>query len=300
MFEFIDVERKFQEDFWSPKKVVLDKLSFKVEEGSLCGFLGANGSGKTTSLKAFFKFINIDSGEIRYSKTLGKNWKEIRNNIGYFPERPYFYPSMTGRDFSRYIFNLGDGKDFDMNLNKWSEQINIKYALDQKIKNYSKGMLQRLGFLTSIISNPKLIILDEPLSGLDPIGRRDFKEVMRKLNSEGVTIFFSSHIVSDVEEVCQDIIIIDKGKASFCGKVESLFNKDQNSLFSVVVAPKGNICDLDTLKTFSTQNKLIYGTIDEKEKNLFLRELLDKEMELVSMSPYRRTLEKIVYSDVLK
>ena len=301
MFEFIDVERKFQEDFWSSHKSVLNKLSFKVEEGSLCGFLGANGAGKTTSIKAFYKFIGIDSGEIRYSKTLGHNWKEVRDNIGYFPERPYFYPSMTGREFCKYIFSLGNGKDFNLNLKVWSERINIAYALDDKMKNYSKGMLQRLGFVTSVISMPKLVILDEPLSGLDPVGRGDFKKALKELNKEGVTIFFSSHIVSDVEEICNDLVVIDKGSTTFCGSINKLLDLDkEDRCNNVVVNTKGKKINLKYMNLVSEENYFSHGTVSQDDKNNFLKEVIDTNCDLVSMSENRKTLEKIVYSDILK
>jgi ABC-2 type transport system ATP-binding protein len=300
MFEFIDVERKFQEDFWSKHKCVLNKLSFKVEEGALCGFLGVNGAGKTTSIKALYKFITIDNGEIKYSKSLGSNWREVRDNIGYFPERPYFYPSMTGREFCRYIFNLGNGKDFNLNLKVWSERLNIAYALDQKLKNYSKGMLQRLGFVTSVISKPKLVVLDEPLSGLDPIGRADFKKAMKELNNEGVTIFFSSHIVSDVEEVCNDLVVIDSGETKFCGSISKLFDKSEKKFDEVILSASSIDSIFKYMNETDRRNSYIYGNVLAENKSNFLKEILESNTELISMNRSRETLEEIVYGDILK
>ncbi len=201
MFIFEDVTKTFKTDFWKKPEVVLDNLSFKVGEGMCTGFLGANGAGKTTSLKILFRFINADKGRIEFDKSLGNNWDQIKRNVGFLPERPYFYPELTGSEFIKYMLSLSGLKkeNIEAQYKYYSEYLLIDHALSKKLSTYSKGMLQRIGLLSCLLHNPRLIILDEPLSGLDPNGRKDIKNLMNSLKREGKTIFFSSHIVQDLD-----------------------------------------------------------------------------------------------------
>jgi len=296
MFEFIDVEKKFQEDFWKKPKIALDKLSFRVVPGSLCGFLGANGAGKTTTVKAFFKFIQCDQGQIKYSEELGKKWSDIKNSVGYFPERPYFYPQMTGREFCRYIFSLGSHTDFESRLLKWSKKINIDYALDQKLNSYSKGMLQRIGFVTAVLANPKIVILDEPLSGLDPIGRKEFKDAFKELHSEGVTIFFSSHIVSDVEEICDHLVVIKKGKTTFCGEKSTLIEPHQDhNIYEVFFRSENDFSNEKEI--LHTGNDTYRLKVHQNDLDRSIQNLYSKNINIEKVYPLRPSLENIVYEE---
>ncbi len=284
MIEFKEVEKKFKVDFWAKPFIALDNVSFTVLPSKITGFLGANGAGKTTSIKSIFKFIPIDSGEINYSSELGQNFKEVLSNIGYVPERPYFYPHLTGEEFVTYMGKLQDMKvpDIRSQMMKWAERFKIDHALSRKIHGYSKGMLQRLGFVTALIHNPQMIILDEPLSGLDPVGRKEIKEAMLELNKIGKTIFFSSHIVSDVEEVCSEVVVLEKGKNLYSGPIDNLIEKNNKSEFKLTY-------------------KLPDGRIEiVKESELKKKDLLEKTLssgyEILSMNPLRPSLEEIVYN----
>lgn len=194
MIEFCEISKVFNTDLLKKKFQALNNVSFSIPENKIIGFLGANGAGKTTSIKIGMDFIRPTSGTIKYGKSLGGSKKEAFKNIGYLPERPYFYPHLTGRDFCKYLSQLSNVKrtTFNERIDKWAPIFKIDYALDRYINNYSKGMLQRIGFLATIIHNPKLIILDEPLSGLDPIGRKELKDVIVNLYKDGKTVFFSS------------------------------------------------------------------------------------------------------------
>jgi ABC-2 type transport system ATP-binding protein len=171
MIEFVNISKKFQNHFWEKNILALDNISFQIHEGDLVGFLGANGAGKTTLIKILMDFSRQSSGELKFDSILGESVLEIKSNIGYLPERAYLYQHLTGREFLEYTGSINSIAKNDLKslIKKWSEKIMIDYALDRQIKGYSKGMQQRLGFISALIHSPKFLVLDEPLSGLDPV-----------------------------------------------------------------------------------------------------------------------------------
>jgi ABC-2 type transport system ATP-binding protein len=194
----------------------------------MVGFLGANGAGKTTSLKIIMDFIRPTSGEVKFGADLGVSKLEIRRNLGFLPERPYFYPNLTGLEFLYFMGTLSEipRNEITHEIANWAPRFRVDHALGRELKTYSKGMLQRIGFLSTILHHPKLIILDEPLSGLDPIGRKELKDVIIEVHKQGKTVFFSSHIVPDVEEICDRVIFLKEGKLVYDGPVNSLLVSD--------------------------------------------------------------------------
>jgi ABC-2 type transport system ATP-binding protein len=282
MIEFNNITKKFRNNFWDKEFIAVDDVSFRIESGDLVGFLGANGAGKTTLIKILMDFSRQTSGNMNFDKIMGHNLNEIKSSIGYLPERPYLYPHLTGREFLEYVGNLNSIKP--ENLEKliiyWSEKMQIAHALGKATKEYSKGMLQRLGFISCLIHNPKLLVLDEPLSGLDPIGRRDFKKILVELNKNGVTIFFSSHIVSDVEEICNKVIFIEKGKLVYEGNIDTLLMKHANDLYTIKTLNSGKI-EVIHLKT--------------EEKNVYLEKMLSQKIEIIEIEKEKITLEEIIY-----
>lgn len=301
MLKFINVTKSFKEDFWKEGKVVLNDLSFTLEEGSLCGFLGANGAGKTTSIKSLLGFISIDSGEIKFSENLGKSIDEVKAKVGYFPERPYFYAHMTGMEFCLYLGKLQGvaPKKLHENILAWSKKLKIDFALDRKINHYSKGMLQRLGFVSCLIHDPKLIILDEPLSGLDPLGRKDFKDIMVELNRSGVTVFFSSHIVSDVEEICDSLVVISEGKKVYEGKTKDLILESSQLQYKVSLQMNSSFENLkskfSSLKLLNENSNTTQVLIEANEKDNLLQEALKSNWVIEEVSKTSPSLEQIIY-----
>lgn len=295
MFEFKDVSKSFSTDFWKPKVKVLKELSFKVQEGRCTGFLGANGAGKTTSLKILFKFISYDSGQVSYSNALGNDWNKIRSNIGFMPERPYFYPELTGNEFLRYMVSISGIKYADVidSIRLNSERMLIDHALDRKLSTYSKGMLQRIGIVTTLLHDPKMIVLDEPLSGLDPNGRADIKSLLRELNNEGKTIFFSSHIVQDVEEICSELIVISDGSLDYQGSKDKLINERKGNsnyelkLLSSLESEIPNFLEKVDEFSFSFDEKYYYEVMS------WLKESSIKPDHIKRSIP---TLEEIIYT----
>ncbi len=298
MLKFENISKSFRSDFLLNSTKVLDNLTFEIHRGSLCGFLGANGAGKTTSIKILFKFIRPDSGKITFDRNLGQDWDSIRRSIGYFPERPYFYPYLSARQFAHYIGRiegLASG-EIEERLKNLSERFNITHALDEKVKNFSKGMLQRLGLIVSIIHRPQILILDEPLSGLDPYGRAEFKNIFKELNSQGTTLFFSSHILSDIQEICDSLVVIKKGKLIFNGSTSELMEKGfENNSEIRVKGQSGAFSDFGGKDSLKVGNDTVFQIEKDKIRE-FLKKCLDNNVEIISIKPIEKTLEQIIYS----
>lgn len=282
MLKFNNVTKIFDKEIFTKSFTALDEVSFNVGEHSVVGFLGANGAGKTTSLKIAMGFIPATSGEVEYSG-LGKNRKEIFGNIGYLPERPYFYPHLSGREFCLYVGSLCDvpGKELKSMIKLWAPKLGIDFALDRQIRNYSKGMLQRLGFLSTIVHNPKLIILDEPLSGVDPLGRKELKDLIVEINKQGKTVFFSSHIVSDVEDICEKVIFLKQGRLHYEGKVDLIINK--------------NLKPFSTIKVLR-DDQVVSIEVSDSEKQGEIRKLAEANETIISVNQHKPTLEEIFYN----
>lgn len=298
MIELKGITKSFKRDFYSKKFKALDEVSFKVNPGDLVGFLGANGAGKTTSLKIILDFIKADQGSVTYSSQVGSTFQGLLKNLGYLPERPYFHTSLTGREFIKYMAQLHNVHkvDIENRMIYWSERLGIDHALDRKLFNYSKGMLQRVGFVACLIHEPSFLIMDEPVSGLDPVGRKELKDVIVELHQKGKTIFFSSHIVSDIEEICHSLIVLDKGKLIYDGKVYDLLEKETSGLCEIVALDLDinflNISDLKIEKIDSKRTKIKFN---KKIKNSILKELLERDIEISSLVNQKTTLEEIIY-----
>ena len=282
MLKFNKVTKIFNSDLFTKDFYAVKDLSFELTKGSVVGFLGANGAGKTTSLKMAMDFIRPTQGEISFSEEMGKSKNEILSNIGFLPERPYLYPHLNGRDFCNYMGKLSGLSTavIQAQIHLWAPVFKIDFALDRKLRGYSKGMLQRIGFLVTLLHDPKLIILDEPLSGLDPIGRKELKDVILKVKESGKTIFFSSHIISDVEEVCDEVIFIKNGSLYYQGSVQDIIKKHSKNSFRI---------------SYMENKEFKYKDIPEEAKNSFLSELLEKKLEILSVNQDKPTLEEIIY-----
>lgn len=284
MIEFVNISKIFNSDLLKEPFVALKDVSFHIPAGKVIGFLGANGAGKTTSLKILLKFISQTSGTVNYSATLGKNHREVFSNIGFLPERPYFYPHLTGRAYCHYMGRLVDlsKKEIEEQIKKWAPRFRIDFALDREIKSYSKGMLQRVGFLSTLIHRPKLVILDEPLAGVDPVGRKELKDIIVEINHEGTTVFFSSHIVSDMEEICHNVIFLDKGMIAYQGSVDELISSQTDKEFTVGYLDK--------------MEKVHFVSVDFSSKDQIIHKLVNENMKIFSVNQKKPSLEEIFYN----
>lgn len=211
--------------FYGKDKIV-DNLSLTIKTGEVFGFLGPNGAGKTTTIKMLVGLSKPDSGKISVND---KNPSNIANReeIGFMPEDPYFYDHLSGLEFLQFCGQLFQ-KSRSRNKGYYTQiltRVGLYEARNKMQRTYSKGMKQRLGLASAIVNDPEYIFLDEPLDGLDPIGRREIKQIILDLKKRKKTIFFNSHILADVEEVCDQIGIINKGKLVYSGSVKKFAGK---------------------------------------------------------------------------
>ncbi len=194
-------------------KEVLRGVSLKVKQGEVFGFLGPNGAGKTTTMKTVLSLITPEDGTV---KVLGKEGlpDEIKERIGFMPENTYLYKYLTGREFLRFsgkFFNIPKD-ELESRIEVLLAKVGLDKAADRLLSKYSKGMLQRVGLAQAMINHPDMVFLDEPMSGLDPLGRKMVKDLILELGARGATVFFNTHILSDVESICDHFAIIHKGR----------------------------------------------------------------------------------------
>ena len=215
------IETKKLTKFYGKIKGVED-LTFNVKKGEIFGFLGPNGAGKTTTIRTLLGYLNKTSGEAYiFGKDIENNIVEIKQEVGYIPGDLNIYGHMTGKQFLDYFSSL---RNRDMSLLDAMLEI-FELPLDRKVKGYSKGMKQKLGIIQAFMDNPEMVIMDEPTSGLDPLLQQKFYEFLLKQKKKGKTIFFSSHVLSEVDKICDRVGIIRDGKLVTLENVETLKNK---------------------------------------------------------------------------
>jgi ABC-2 type transport system ATP-binding protein len=196
----------------------LHDISLTIPRGEVFGFLGPNGAGKSTTIKLLLHFLKPDSGTLRIQgHTVGQ--EEFRHHVGYLSEFPFFYDHLTARETLRLSGRLSGMslQAINQRTSLLLERMNLSGATDQRVGGFSKGMKQRLGMANALIHDPEVLIFDEPMSGLDPLGRHLIKDIIFELRTQAKTVFFSSHILSDIEELCDRIGIIHRGCLLYTG-----------------------------------------------------------------------------------
>lgn len=229
VIEVRSLSKYYRQHFWTAKRKVLDSVSFKVEAGEVFGFLGPNGSGKSTTIKILLGIIYQSSGEAElFDKPIGN--RQAKSRLGFLPENPYFYEHLTARKFLEFHGSLWglSNSHLKRRIPEVLELTGMKGTDDLRLRGFSKGMLQRVGLAQSILHDPDLVILDEPMTGLDPVGRKEVRDLMLELKSRGKTVFFSTHILSDVESICDRVAILNRGKLLSCGMLDELISVDTN------------------------------------------------------------------------
>jgi ABC-2 type transport system ATP-binding protein len=236
--EINQLTKDYEIGFLKKRKVrALDHLSLEVGQGEIFGFLGPNGAGKTTTLKLLMRLIYPTEGA---AKILGQPIEDVatRSRIGYLPENPYFYDYLSGRELLEYTAALF-GLPNEVARARGRELLALvgldSDGADRQLRKYSKGMLQRIGIAQALVNDPEIVFMDEPMSGLDPIGRREVRDLLLSLRTQGKTVFFSSHILSDVEALCDRAAILRRGKLVRCGTVLELTGIDDSALEIVAI-----------------------------------------------------------------
>src|SRR5919201_1974981 len=218
--EIHNLTKDYEVGFFRKRKVrALDGLSLSVNANEIFGFLGANGAGKTTTLKLLMRIIFPSGGAARI---LGRDIADtsVHSEIGYLPEHPYFYDYLTARELVEYcaeLFGYGRAARRARAADLLRRVQLDEAAWDRQLRKFSKGMLQRVGLAQALVNDPEVVLLDEPMSGLDPVGRREVRDLIAGLRTRGVTVFFSSHIIADIEVLCDRVAIVQRGRLAHLG-----------------------------------------------------------------------------------
>jgi len=284
------------------KKRILHGISFSVKENEIFGFVGPNGAGKTTTLKVLMGLIRATSGE---ASILGHAVHEtaFRREVGFLPENPYFYGYLSSREILRFYARLAgvERQRREARIEQLLDWVGLSQVADTRLQTYSKGMLQRLGIAQALVHDPNVVFLDEPMSGLDPIGRVEIRDLILRLRAEGKTVFMNTHILHDVEMLCDRVAIIAKGKIRYDGRLEDA-ESGVEALADVVIAnlPAEVVPGLE--ERFSASLRGLGDRIElrvaEKSVNDLLRVSLDAGGVVISIHPHRQSLESIFLNAV--
>jgi ABC-2 type transport system ATP-binding protein len=291
--EILGLEKTYSVGFWRkrPKRALLP-LRFTVEDGEVFGFLGPNGAGKTTTLKLLMGLVYPTAGSARI---LGREWTDpsVKAQIGFLPEQPYFYDYLTAHELLEYYGQLSGvpAKQRKQRVEKVLDQVGLRDVRGVQLRKFSKGMLQRVGIGQAILHDPKLVFFDEPMSGLDPMGRREVRDLMEQLKHEGKTVFFSTHILSDAEALCDRVAVIHKGElrdvgaiedltSSVLGKVEMIW---QGSQVPASIKALGAECHVS--------GDRVRAIIAENQQDAIIDALRRERLRLIAIIPVRTSLE---------
>lgn len=291
--EILGLEKTYKVGFWHKRaKRALEPLHLTVEEGEIFGFLGPNGAGKTTTLKLLMGLVFPTAGSARI---LGRDWTdpEVKAQIGFLPEQPYFYDYLTAHELLDYYGQLSgvSASDRKRRIPEVLSRVGLRDVKGLQLRKFSKGMLQRAGIAQAILHNPRLVFFDEPMSGLDPIGRREVRDLMEQLKQEGKTVFFSTHILSDAESLCDRVAIIHKGVLRSVGAIEDLTSTIQGK---VEVIWRGTQIPA-SMRALSSECHVsgdrVRAIINEKQQDAAIDALRRERLRLIAITPLRTSLE---------
>ena len=286
------------------KHRALDHLDLEVEEGEIFGLIGPNGAGKTTTLKLLMGLVFPTQGTARIlGESIGSH--SMREQIGYLPELPYFYDYLTGRELLDYfgqLFGLSRSERRSRS-EELLEKVRITEFADLPLQKYSKGMIQRLGIAQALINQPRLVFLDEPMSGLDPVGRHEVTTLLRELKGSGVSVFFCSHILPDVEAICDRVAILNKGKLVNVGQLQEILDL---SVRSVEIVIEGISRDLEervaphALRITRRAERVTVVFSGTADFNSYLPLLLSQGAKVHSVTSEKETLEDYFVREINK
>jgi ABC-2 type transport system ATP-binding protein len=297
--EIDNLTKDYETGFWRKRKArALDGLSLTVESGQIFGFLGANGAGKTTTLKLLMRLIYPTGGTARI---LGRDINDVAMHarIGYLPENPYFYDYLTAREFLNYcgeLFGL-DRAARERRTNDLLTRVNLDpKGWDRQLRKFSKGMLQRVGLAQALVNDPEIVFLDEPMSGLDPVGRREVRDLIASLRTQGKTVFMCSHILSDIEVLCDSVAILKHGRLAHAGSLAELRAGEANMFEVIAIGADPEVLKHklgDGATVTITPSGLRIEVANEKEVDAVIAALRQAHGQLVSVQPVRQSLEEL-------
>ncbi len=278
ILEVTNVTQSFRTGFWLKRAEVLHGVSLTVPRGSVFGFLGPNGAGKTTLIQLIVGHRAPTSGSLKVAGYPAMS-REAKSRLGYLPERPYFYEHLTGEGILKYFGALSgmDSQRLRDRIPVVLDLVGLNEAGGRELRKYSKGMLQRIGIAQAILHEPEFLVLDEPMSGLDPVGRKEVRELIAKLAREGHTVFFSSHVIPDVEAICDQVALIQKGHIVRSGRLNDFLAGGSGRIELCYQSPKEG---------------LVHTTVaGQAALDQLLPRVLEKGGQVISVTPERGSLE---------
>ena len=294
VLEIENVHKSFSTGFIPKKREILKGISLSVAEGEIFGYLGPNGAGKTTTIKCVLGLIFPDAGRI---ELCGRPHLDPRSKtqVGFLPENPYFYDYLTAREFLDFygrLFGIGPDERRSRAV-KLLKLVDMERAADLPLRKFSRGMLQRIGLAQALINEPSLVILDEPLGGLDPLGRKDVRDIILRLRGEGKTVLLSSHILQDIEMICDRVAILVGGRILSQGRLTDLIS--EKILFTEIVVSGVGERDLAAHgEPLSAQaGRTLLKVYEESRVPAVLDLVRDRKGKVHSLLPRTQTLEDL-------
>ncbi|MCP5107701.1 MAG: ABC transporter ATP-binding protein [bacterium] len=297
--EITNLKKTFQSNFLIKKFHILKNINISVEKGEIYGFLGPNGAGKTTTIKCALGIIFPDAGEITL---LGQPTKttQSRKKVGFLPEHPYFYDYLTPVElltFTGMLFSIPK-EQLKKKTRELIEMVGLKGKENIKLRKFSKGMTQRIGLAQALVHDPDLLILDEPFSGLDPIGRKELRDIILSLKSAGKTIFFSSHILQDMELIVDKVGIILEGETRKEGKLSDLISLSVRN-YEIVFSGLDEQVLKDNNLPFTLQDKNYIIKADTNEETNRIISVINRgNGQIFSVTPAKMTLEDVFLEEI--
>ena len=303
VIQTINLTKDYEVGSFSRRKLrALDHLELEVEEGETFGLIGPNGAGKTTTLKLLMGLVFPTEGE---AKILGKpiGDRDAKSEIGYLPEQPYFYDYLTGRELLNYfgqLFGLSR-TERRTRVEELLDKVGMTASGDVALRKYSKGMTQRLGIAQALINRPKVVFFDEPMSGLDPLGRREMTLLIRELRDSGVTVFFCSHILPDVEQLCDRVAILNEGKLVEIGRLTEILDVSIQAI-EVEAENLSEALEAELLgeaieiKKSGTHVRIVFAR--REDFDAALRPLTGGGARLLSVTPVKQSLEEYFVAEI--
>lgn len=292
--EILGLEKSYLVGFFRRRpKLALRPLHLTVEEGEVFGFLGPNGAGKTTTLKLLMGLVFPTSGTARI---LGTDLDDprVKAHVGFLPEQPYFYDYLTAQELLEYYAQLSGvpAKERAGRVQQMLSRVGLQESARLQLRKFSKGMLQRVGLAQAILHNPKLVFLDEPMSGLDPMGRREVRDLIQELRSEGKTVFFSTHILSDAEALCDRVAVIHHGELRGVGTVADLTSEVRGKV-EIIFYGHSVPAALTSLGAEShVSGDIVNAVVPEEQQEAALEILRRERIKLLSLNPVCGSLEE--------